>query len=1208
MTLVAALNNPIADKTGKHPQEWYHGSPHDYEHFGDPASFSSTLFEDDPDDTKHWNTLLGNHFTSDHRVAEDFAGGEHSSEADIDETGPLKHVIHAKLHVKNPKVYKSEHDMDQEVYEHEWNRGNFHDKYNPPPEEGADEDELEEFREDSGARRHYIGDSEEKYSPHDPHPDYPYTFHPKATGWLNSHPDKDDIAANFKKRLQAQGYDGIVYGNEYEKSSHGRAADSAIAFEPEQIEITQHHYGDQKCLPPEEAKRRTPPPGQLMVPGTEHYKRKLPEERYPDTSKHWPTTWTPSFFENKKTSALQGEDTGRLSAPLPQECWDRYYGRRTAKTASHGPFFHGTASEFKPGDLVHPDYEVGGRGKGKNEVFMTLDPQAAHNYGKYKAQARWAIGDDDAAPHAYEVEPTGPVEPDDTVDERFQAWRSRHPLRVVREIERGRTSAKQPHGEQSALNEMGQQDVYAVRSGDSMVNLCAYHRDVHVGNSKAADALGDQLGLSGRERSAETLGGARKGSCAACGKDTAYQLKLLMPRSMQAERDSRQPRRRGRPYVPAGTKPLAPLKQSENSLIDYFDLSRTASEDHPAYTDWDEHYPTFHEIHRGIAVRLPQELHDRLHAEDDDLEDEGDSRGMVMHDLIGHLNTKPGGWHWTADPHVAERFSHDYAGMAHDDHDTPVTHLVISGEKPDRKDIETDPDRLDEDEHEGVSAFDEGSGEKEVPLKRGTKVHVNSISWKLHNGTQPSMGWRGYNVAQDDDLAGGPRHVTAVLRNPYNEKIQGASDHPEVDNPDEWYHGSGKHYMHFDDPAKRPDRRTSFGSTADHTHWNTWLGTHFTEREDVAASFSLGSGGADRRGNGYITHAKLHLKNPKIYGSEYDMDREVYGHEFDSGNHPYKHDSRFEHEWEGDPHLGHHEDLRKLPGGTEASRLSYMRWLSTHPDSKNIALRYKDRLKNQGYDGIVYGNEIERGEGQGSSTHKSAIAFRPDQIEITQHHVYDPDKGYKEQPDGTLSADDSENPHQCKVGEEARQMHRNYPHHDQLPLFEGKKLPTLRMLAHDATENQEIRHCPFCGGGKIIGRNDGSVECEFCHNYFTVQSQPQYPNFPQTINGVPQSVPGMPGQVESPNGGGVPGMPPGAPGDDEEGEEGNPFADDSEGAPEDAEEDEGGNEPPPFAKKSFRTVTGARLGEDDYVRHLAIRLAPDRDAMIARIRSERGTR
>jgi hypothetical protein len=109
------------------------------------------------------------------------------------------------------------------------------------------------------------------------------------------------------------------------------------------------------------------------------------------------------------------------------------------------------------------------------------------------------------------------------------------------------------------------------------------------------------------------------------------------------------------------------------------------------------------------------------------------------------------------------------------------------------------------------------------------------------------------------------------------------------------------------------------------------------------------------------------------------------------------------------------------------------------------------------------------------------------------------------------------------------------------------------------------------------------------------------------MNGMPMSIPGMPGQVETPSGVGPNGedmgaMPPG-----QEGMEGGGVPSDLDGDSDETEESEDTQaEPPPFAKSSFRTVTGALLPEDDYVRHLAIHLATDRSAMIARIRDERG--
>lgn len=76
----------------------------------------------------------------------------------------------------------------------------------------------------------------------------------------------------------------------------------------------------------------------------------------------------------------------------------------------------------------------------------------------------------------------------------------------------------------------------------------------------------------------------------------------------------------------------------------------------------------------------------------------------------------------------------------------------------------------------------------------------------------------------------------------------------------------------------------------------------------------------------------------------------------------------------------------------------------------------------------------------------------------------------------------------------------------------------MRRLAHDSGDGQTIYHCPFCGSGQVIARSDNTVECEFCKTAFTVQVQPQFAAFPQTVNGMPMDVPGMPGQIGAPDG------------------------------------------------------------------------------------------
>lgn len=97
-------------------------------------------------------------------------------------------------------------------------------------------------------------------------------------------------------------------------------------------------------------------------------------------------------------------------------------------------FFHGSAAEFEPGELVDPAQEIGVRRGQRAHAYMTSSTEAAQNYGRYKADALRAGYGEEATGHVYEVEPTGPYEKDPAVAEKFGAYRSRHPLRVVREL------------------------------------------------------------------------------------------------------------------------------------------------------------------------------------------------------------------------------------------------------------------------------------------------------------------------------------------------------------------------------------------------------------------------------------------------------------------------------------------------------------------------------------------------------------------------------------------------------------------------------------------------------------------------------------------------------------------------------------------------------------------------------------------------------
>jgi hypothetical protein len=174
--------------------------------------------------------------------------------------------------------------------------------------------------------------------------------------------------------------------------------------------------------------------------------------------------------------------------------------------------------------------------------------------------------------------------------------------------------------------------------------------------------------------------------------------------------------------------------------------------------------------------------------------------------------------------------------------------------------------------------------------------------------------------------------------------------------------------------------------------------------------------------------------------------------------------------------------------------------------------------------------------------------------------------------------------------------------------------PKIMKFAHDSGDPQVVYHCPACGSGQVIARSDGTIECGFCKMCFTVQVQPRYPAFPQTINGQPIQVPGMgpqwPGQDDEQMQqaqDAAEGIPVDDPNADPNAEDDNPFAD--QGADdEDGDEEDSGDGGNPFAKKSYRTASGVYVDPDAFLRHVALEAARDREKVLTVIRSKIGVR
>ena len=160
----------------------------------------------------------------------------------------------------------------------------------------------------------------------------------------------------------------------------------------------------------------------------------------------------------------------------------------------------------------------------------------------------------------------------------------------------------------------------------------------------------------------------------------------------------------------------------------------------------------------------------------------------------------------------------------------------------------------------------------------------------------------------------------------------------------------------------------------------------------------------------------------------------------------------------------------------------------------------------------------------------------------------------------------------------------------------------LRTVAHDSGDGETIYHCPFCGGGQVTGRSDGTAECDFCQTAFTVQVQPKQTGQPQTnpLTGEPLDMPGMPGDPNAPAE-----TPPGqeaAPGEPPQ-PAGQPADINAEFSVLLGEGGAGGQQV--AAGRYYLGADGLPRDEDTFVRHLAVLHAEDRDAVLSTLRAEK---
>lgn len=132
---------------------------------------------------------------------------------------------------------------------------------------------------------------------------------------------------------------------------------------------------------------------------------------------------------------------------------------------------------------------------------------------------------------------------------------------------------------------------------------------------------------------------------------------------------------------------------------------------HNGITDWSAHSADIpDEIHRGMNIKLPQDVHDFVHDENRPTHERAEK---LLHHLKGGMGI---GMHWSTDEGAAKSFAeptYDKDGS---------TRVIMTAETPHPDDFETDPAKLD-------GAFHFAHEESEIPVQRGTPLQLKSLQW-----------------------------------------------------------------------------------------------------------------------------------------------------------------------------------------------------------------------------------------------------------------------------------------------------------------------------------------------------------------------------------------------------------------------------------------------------------------------------------------------
>lgn len=578
-----------------------------------------------------------------------------------------------------------------------------------------------------------------------------------------AHLDDQDITDALNKALR-EGYNAspwkAPFGGEWDLTGYCNAGSYDIRrIKPyAAYNITDDTWAVRPPHLPDWSIEKLPEGGDNLLAEAEGYAKvieaiaKMPE---PFRTQQGKALWHHLHSDRGRAFSDEGEgwlDPGNLieKALVEWGLWDKLvewqYGKQKTAAKMDGPWYHGTAAELQPGDLIEP---------GKHpKSFPSSDEEwrnVPRDHVYFTNRRRYVT--EYYGPNLYEVEPTGPHTHDPEYRDR-QMRRSQHPLRVVRKVSEGWGRPIESEGKTAARQEPWVEHV--------RVDKLLPHREwQHQPGGFSYTMDGD--GPYAPKHDAESWE-ANKRSVAEEGVREPLTLKYnptthsaylgegnhrlhwarelghqTVPVRMwrTSEEMPERYRLQGRPKLTKdehGYFPQDGFKPSDVLPADYFPSQEKTAVIGPdgkrRDTDWDQAYGHLDgPIYRGMKVVLPEEVHRRVH-------DESRPTHERARELLEHLNSQGRGHpHWTTDQDVAAGFfagqtdpTSDFSFSPGFDPNDPGTRIMLEAEVPGREHIETDPGRLSD---RGVLTH--SGPEREVPLKRGAPLRIRRVVWSPAN-------------------------------------------------------------------------------------------------------------------------------------------------------------------------------------------------------------------------------------------------------------------------------------------------------------------------------------------------------------------------------------------------------------------------------------------------------------------------------------------